>query len=83
MFTCDMVNGFRLMDSHIVQRDFPSIEERFRQIFDTPYRHSTYYDARRRLKAMRQQDIDSSVTASHTVKGLWSRLAKNIPLKKT
>jgi hypothetical protein len=83
VFTCDIVNGFRSMDSRIMLRDFPDIKDRFRHIFRTAYHHSTYYDARRRLRAMNQDDIDLAVDAAHTPTGLWSRLARDVPLKKT
>ena len=82
VFTCDMLDGFRSMDSHTMACDYPNINEHFEHIFSASYRHATYYDACRRLKAMNQHDIDLSVAALRSPNGLWSRLAKDIPLKK-
>jgi len=82
VFTCDIVNSFRSMDSRIMLCDFPDIKDYFHHIFRTAY-HSTYYDACCWLKAMNQTDIDLTVDAAHTPAGLWLWLARDILLKKT
>lgn len=79
MYTSDLLRGFRKVDSNI-----GSIEDRFKQAFpDVRFVRQTYYDARTRLSMMAQKDIDRSVAAIDTPKGLWSRLAKLYPLKST
>jgi hypothetical protein len=82
-YTCEILNGFRKMDSKQMMTQFPLVEDRFLQVFQYGFHNVTYYDARRRLKAMNQTDIDHSVAAQLTPEGLWSRLAKTVPLRKS
>lgn len=79
-YTIDVLEGFTQMDSMSKMKKTPSIEECFEAVFQTPWRKSTYYDARRRLKKLHQCDIDVSVAASRSKAGLWSLLAKEAPL---
>ena len=80
--TCDILDGFRRMDAKKMIAKFPSVEDRFVEVFEQGFRNATYYDARRRLKSMKQKDIDHSRAAMRTPRGLWSRLAKKYPLRK-
>ena len=80
-YTIDVLEGFAQMDSVAGMKKTPSIEEHFEAVFQTSWRKSTYYDARRRLKKLRQCDIDISVAASQSKAGLWSVLAKEAPLR--
>jgi hypothetical protein len=80
--TCDMLDGFRRMDSKKMIAKYPTVEDRFVEVFEHGFHNATYYDARRRLKAMKQTDIDHSRDAMRTPEGLWSRLAKKVPLRR-
>lgn len=78
LYTSDLLRGFRRMD--LVK--IGSTEDRFNKVFPgAKFVRQTYYDARTRLGMMAQQDIDHSVAAVDTPKGLWSRLARLYPLK--
>ena len=70
------------MDSKMAKRAHPKVADQFASIFGVRYVHATYYDARRRLVVMAQDNIDCSVAALRTDAGLWSLLAKDIPLRK-
>ena len=70
------------MDSKKEKKAHPKVADRFASIFGVHYVHATYYDARRRLVIMAQEDIDRSVAALHTDAGLWSLLAQDVPLRK-
>jgi hypothetical protein len=80
--TWELLNGFRRIDSKQMIAKFPTVEERFLEVFEQGFHNATYYDARRRLRAMKQKDIDLSIAAKGTPEGLWSRLAKSVPLRK-
>jgi hypothetical protein len=71
------------MDAKKMIAKFPSVEDRFLEVFEHGFRNAMYYDAWRRLKSMKQKDIDYSWAAMHTPRGLWSRLAKKYPLRKS
>src|ERR1700736_379769 len=78
-YTIDVLEGFTQMDSVARMKRTPSIEDRFKAVFQASWRKSTYYDARRQLKKLRQCDIDLSMAASRSKAGLWSLLAKEAP----
>ena len=80
-YTINVLEGFAQMDSVAGMKKTHSIEERFEAVFRTSWQKSTYYDARRRLKKLRQCDIDVSVAASWLKSELWSVLAKEAPLR--
>jgi hypothetical protein len=80
--TCDIIDGFRHMDSTKMMDKFPSVEDRFLKVFKQGLRSTTYYNACHRLKTLKQEDIDRSKAAMRTPEGLWSHLAKSVSLRK-
>jgi hypothetical protein len=80
--TWELLDGFHRMDSKGMIAKFPTVEERFLEVFEQGFHNATYYDACHRLRAMKQKDIDLSIVAKDTPEGLWSCLVKSVPLRK-
>lgn len=82
MYTKDLVRGMRKMDDMRKLKLGQNTEECFAAVFPGAlYIKSTYYDARFRLKHVRQRDLDAAVRAGRTAQGRWAKISKTIPLR--
>jgi hypothetical protein len=79
LYAIDVYKGFRSMDA--LEETGLSLEERFVRVFRTRFIKSTYHDARRRWILASQGQRNAALSAGHSALGLWSRFAREIPLK--